>query len=271
MKTSGSIVIHLFMLVEIVSFFLFPYMMSDSGLGIVYAAMAGWVTGFITPSVALSHEMVHIKNKKWYTQLIWTLDVAFGWIWPVVIHHVHSHHKYANSKKDYGHPFRNRSRLGYFYSYLIEPLPILFKKEIKYSVVMLSLSSLGTCAIAIVFGWIGLVFQMFMVAGFYFTTAAGNYVQHYGLDELPLSDKDKLEYAWDDVSLLGHYFGFNLHVHSDHHKYPLKPFDELNHLKGKPMVPYGTPILMVLLLLPTKAFYNIMNARLDEYLKRFNQ
>ena len=37
------------------------------------------------------------------------------------------------------------------------------------------------------------------------------------------------------------------------------------------MVPYGTPLLMFLLLLPLPTFYNVMNKRLDKYLERFSE
>ena len=269
MGLAGYITMHIFMILEIISFFLLPSIIETQGLGLMYSIFAGWVVGFITPSVALSHEMVHLNSKKWYTKAIWYINIIVSYIWVVVLHHRYSHHRYANSLKDFGHPYKNRNRIEYFFDYLIKPLPYLFKKEPFYATASIILSFVSTLIIYKLFSFNGVLFQIFSVLGFYYTTGAGNYVQHYGLELLPISDKEKLNYAWDDISILGHYFGFNLHVHSDHHMNPLKPFDQLKHPKGKPMVPYGTPLMMFLLLLPGNTFHKIMNKRLDEYLKRF--
>lgn len=271
MSLSALLTIHLFMTIEILSFFVFPSMLVDQKLGLFYSALAGWSASFITPSVALSHEMVHLNYKKWYTNLIWHVNLVFVYIWLVALHHKYSHHAYTNTLKDFGHPSKDRNRLEYFYNYYIQPIPFLFNKEPLYFSIMFALSV--TCSLAIynLFGLVGVVYQIMYVVGFYYTTGSGNYFQHYGLELLPISDNDKKGYAWDDPNTIGKYFNFNLNIHSDHHKHPLKPFDKLKRLKGRPVLPYGIPLLMLMFMVPGKKFHNIMNLRLDKYLEMYDK
>jgi hypothetical protein len=269
MSRSAMVVIHIFMIVEVLSFFFFPDMVISKNLGLHHALLSGWTIGFITPSVGLSHEVLHLRNKNFFTRWLWHLNVSLGWIWPVVLHHIYSHHRYANTMKDHGHPYKNRNRLDYFWNYMIKPFPQFINYDRMYSIPMLISSVIFSVLIYQKFGWVGPLFQFGTVSGFYYTGGAGNYVQHYGLELLPLSNSDKAKYAWDDFSVLGKYFGFNIHLHSEHHFKPLKPFDQLSRVKGRPIVPYGTPLLMVLLLLPVPIFHRIMNKRLDRYLSKF--
>ena len=225
MSLSALIIIHIFLMIEILSFFLFPDMIISKNLGLHHALLAGWTAGFVTPSIGLNHEVLHLPNKKFFTRWLWHLNVSLGWTWILTLHHTYSHHRYTNTIKDHGHPYKNRGRLNYFWNYAIKPLPEFINYDRMYSIPMLISSVIFSVLIYQKFGWVGSLFQIGMVIGLYYTSGAGNYVQHYGLELLPIPDKDKLEYAWDDISVLGHYFGFNIHIHSDHHKYPFKPFD----------------------------------------------
>lgn len=264
MDKSGYFVIHLYVIVELLCFFLIPYIGLE--LDLKYIAMAGWTVGFITPSVGLFHELIHLRNKKWYTKILYQLMQIFSGIWWIEQHHLFSHHPYGNTENDMGHPSRNKNRLTYIYEYVIEPIIFFGLRQCKYKMLATLLVTIG---LYMIFGWHGVVYQLMTNLGFYFTTGSGNYVQHYGLDELPLRDEEKGKYAWDDFSLLGYYFGFNLHIHSHHHCDTYKPFDKLGRVKGRPTVPYGTPLMMVLLMLPLPLFHKIMNKRLDRYLKNF--
>lgn len=266
MDRSGYFVIHLYLIVEILCYFLVPYLAMD--LDLVYVAMAGWTAGFITPSVGLFHELIHLRNKAWYTKTLYYLEQVFSSIWWIEQHHLFSHHPYGNTKNDMGHPSRNKNRLRYIFEYVIEPIYWFGLRRCKVKMLLSMLTMVG---LYLLFGWHGVVYMAMTNIGFYYTTGAGNYVQHYGLDELPLSDEAKGKYAWDDFSILGYYFGFNLHIHSHHHNDTYKPFDKLGRVKGRPVVPYGTPLLMVLLLLPIPLFHTIMNKRLDRYLLKFKE
>lgn len=266
MDKSGFFVIHLYLIVELSFYFIIPYMLKDHDL--IYSIMAGWSVGFITPSVGLFHELIHLRNKKWYTKTLYYMQQVFSCIWWVEQHHLFSHHPYANTKNDMGHPTRNKNRLKYIYEYILSPIIFFGIKRCKLK---MFLSFLVICFIYLLFGFSGILYMLMTNIGFFYTTGSGNYLQHYGLDELPVSEESKVKYAWDDYSLLGYYFGFNLHVHSNHHSDVYKPFDKLGRVRGMPVVPYGTPLLMVLLILPMPIFHRIMNKRLDRYILKLKE
>ena len=268
MSRPAQIITHVFVIVELIFYFLVPYLLISEGLSIFHAVMAGWTVGFLTPAVGLQHEWVHLK-KKWYTSVLFELIQYFCYSFIIVFHHKYSHHKHANTLKDYGHPYKNRGQINYFFNYLINPIPKLFRiKPLRFSVLILG-AIVSSVIIFSLFGWHGIAYQAMASFGFYYTVGSGNYVQHYGLELLPISDAQKITYAWDDIGEVGKYFGFNLHIHSDHHLNTYKPFDKLKHLKGKPVVPYGIPVLAVIF--PFPIIKKVMNKRLDTYLSRFEK
>jgi alkane 1-monooxygenase len=125
-------------------------------------------------------------------------------------------------------------------------------------------SGFSICVIMYVFfGLSGLIFYIGAVLGFQYTSVSGNYAQHYGLETLPIPDSEKVVFAWDDSGVIGKYTHFNLHIHSDHHSNALKSFDKLRNIKGRPLLPYSLPTMMMLF--PFPIFEKIMNKRLEEY------
>lgn len=264
----SNITLHLFGLVEILVVVLMPIALIDKGFSPLYSILAGWTFGFLTPSIAVQHEWVHDTDKKWYTGSIFCLQQILFYFSNIVLHHT-SHHIHANTLKDYGHPKKDGNVLYYVYSYMLRPIPHYLKKEPKTFIIMNLLSIIATASIYYMYGAVGLCFQIGCLFGYHYTLFVGNYIQHYGLETLPVSDKEKVLYAWDDTSPLSEYLSFNLTVHSDHHTNAKKPFNELRHIKGQPVVPYGFPLLM--LLFPTRLFKKAMNKRLASYLERFGR
>lgn len=267
MSNFASIIMHLFTITDIAFYFLIPALLVAGGFPIFYALLAGWTVGFFSPSVGLQHEWNHMTDRPWYTEVLFQIMQCFCLVGPLGIHHKHSHHKYANSEKDYGHPFKNRNKLEFLYNYTIQSLPALW----KYHKIRLFFSVLGALVSSLIFlklfGLIGILYQLGTILGFHYTVIAGNFIQHYGLEQLPIPQSEKVTYAWDDSGEIGKYIGFNLHVHTDHHMNALKPFDQLKNIKGRPMMPYSLPIMT--LLVPFPLFGKIMNPRLEAYIKRF--
>jgi alkane 1-monooxygenase len=266
MNKVSNLVIHLHATVEILVITLIPIVLLSKGFSPIYSMLAGWVFGFLTPSTSVHHEWIHNNNKKGITRVLFHIQQVLFFLSNFEIHHNNSHHNHANTSKDYGHPMKNSSVLGYVYGYLIKPVPYYLKNYPKIFIPMNLLSIAFMAGIFFTYGLVGLCFQIGCIAGFYYTVFVGNYIQHYGLETLPIAEKEKATYAWDDTSPLSEYLSFNLTIHSDHHANAKKPFNELKHQKGQPVVPHGIPVLM--LLFPTPLFNRIMNKRLDDYISR---
>ena len=257
---------HAYSAVEVASLILLPSILINNNISFFYCFMAGWNIGLFSPNVGLQHEWLHIDNKKWYTKILFELTSAFYLLGLQMVHHKNSHHRYANTNQDYGHPRKNINKLHYIMEYTVLHIPKLIKHN-KYrvltSVVLFLL--INVCMYTF-FGFTGLLFHLGAFIGFQYTAVSGNYVQHYGLETLPIPDSEKVVFAWDDSGVIGKYTHFNLHIHSDHHSNALKSFDKLRNIKGRPLLPYSLPAMM--LLFPFPIFEKIMNKRLEVYCEK---
>lgn len=263
MSVQVKIISTLFLITEIVSFAAIPLLMIDKNLGMGYVLFAAWGVSFISPTVGLQHELSHCKNLKFLRFLFW-LSTLLNYSFYVVYHHRNGHHYLANTMEDYGHPYYDCGKIDYIKRYFFDSFNKICGKHKKDLAIDLTLSILISAWIFYTIGASGLAYQFTCVLGFYYTTAAGNFFQHYGLETLPVSEKDKSFYAWDDTGRLGKYVGFNLNMHSEHHRDPSKSFADLSHDGKSPRLPLPLPVLI--LLFPFKYSTFIMNRRLKRYL-----
>lgn len=257
------------MCLDLVYFFLIPFLLVQSGLPLVYAIGAGITLGFIQPSLGAYHEYNHHANslsfiERWVYKLV-TCTMLLG---PLDIHHKYFHHRYANSEDDLGCPRKNRSFYVYQWFYCAASIPKIFMKR-PWKTTWSVLGFIGSVALQwYLFGIIGVAFQAANLIAFHWSTSSGNYVQHYGLETLPLDQKSRIGYAWDNKGKFSKYAAFNIHIHSDHHVKALKSCDQLVNIKGRPISPYPLPAMMFLAMIPS-LYYKIVNPRLEEYIKRF--
>lgn len=261
MSKTTNLIMHLYSLIEIVALLIIPMFLSNFEL--LYCFMAGWNIGLFSPNVGLQHEWLHLDNKKWYTKLLYEITAAFYVLGLQFVHHKYSHHRHANTLKDYGHPAKNINKLLYIYEYTFAHLlKLINHNKIRVFISFFLFFAIFTLYF-LMYGINGGLFYLGALIGFQYTAISGNYAQHYGLETLPISDDKKILFAWDDRGAIGKYTHFNLHIHSDHHCNSLKSFDKLRNIKGRPLLPYSLPIMMMLF--PFPIFEKIMNKRLEEY------
>lgn len=258
------------MCLDLLYFFLVPFLIIKLGMPIIFAIGAGLTLGFFQPSLGAYHEYNHNSHslsfiEEWVYKIV-TCTMLLG---PLDIHHKYFHHRYANTDDDLGIPKKNRSYYVYQWLYCAASTPKLFKAK-PWKMTWSVLGFFGSVALqAFLFGPIGIAYQLANIIAFHWSTGAGNYVQHYGLDMLPLSRSERLGYAWDNKGKLSKYVAFNIHIHSDHHIKALKPCDKLENIKGRPINPYPLPAMMFLAMIPP-LYFRIMNPRLEEYIKRIS-
>ncbi len=256
----------IFAIIDVISYVVLPMNLIDQSF--FYCFMAGWTVSFMSPAIAVQHEWTH-RKKDIVMPLLINLVGLLRWSTIVMDHHISIHHRYANTAKDNAHAFKNSNFLIYFYNYMIKPYYMLFKENKKRLFLVIFMSLFCSTILFKLFGLTALFYQIGSIFAFYYTVSCGNYINHYGLETLPISDKEKMKYSWDDHGDLGKYFAFNLQAHADHHSYSNKSFDKLNHIKGMPVYPYGFAIMIAIA--PFPIFKKIMNKRLEDYCEKIKK
>lgn len=89
-----------------------------------------------------------------------------------------------------------------------------------------------------------------------------NYVEHYGLSRSKLQDGSyepvNPMHSWNAPHTFSNAALFKLERHSDHHTYPMRPYQLLRNFKESPQLPTGYLGMISLAMFPP-AFYWVMN------------
>ena len=120
-------------------------------------------------------------------------------------------------------------------------------------------------AIAIFFGWKGLLcFFLSALFGILLLETV-NYIEHYGLTrkkgENGNYERALAIHSWNSSHPLGRMMLFELSRHSDHHYLASKKYQLLEHHEDAPQLPTGYPGSMLLSLIPP-LWFGIMNKRI---------
>jgi len=91
-----------------------------------------------------------------------------------------------------------------------------------------------------------------------------DYIQHYGLQRLPLPN-GRLEpvaphHSWNAPRGFTSYMMMNAPAHSEHHMHPDRPYDRLDPEADVPMMPWSVPIMAMLATIPP-VWHRVMDHR----------
>jgi len=114
------------------------------------------------------------------------------------------------------------------------------------------------------FGWKALPFILaHHFIGWYALTQA-NYVEHYGLlrEKGPGGRYKPVEprHSWNTNHIVSNLMSFHLQRHSDHHAYPMRPYQSLRDFEDLPRLPSGYPGMFVVAAIPP-LWFRVMNPR----------
>ncbi len=237
----------------------------------------GMMCGILGINVA--HELGHRSNKleQFYAKLLLqsTLYTHF------FIEHNYGHHKNVATEDDPATAKKNEVLFFFWirsilYSYL-SAWRIENKRSQRKNKSALSLKNEMiriTIVSILMLGIIYLVFSLNVLIAFLFAALIGillletvNYIEHYGLRRKKLSENryedTSVEHSWNSNQNFGRLLLFELTRHSDHHAYPHKKYQVLEHHDESPQLPAGYPSMMVLAFLPP-IYFLIMNPRIPK-------
>ncbi len=226
-----------------------------------------WSTGLTTGAVGITaaHELVHRPRR--FDRFLGLTLLACVTYMHFRIEHVFGHHKHVATPRDPAsarqgenlYRFWVRTLIGSFTSaWNIEASRMLARNRPLLSpqnrmVQYLAIQGAIYFAIALIWGWMGILLflSQSLIAAFLLETI--NYVEHYGLAREKRGEGYEpvgAQHSWDSRHRLTNWFLFNLGHHADHHREPLQPYDRIQVLQNSSKLPFGYSFSLLLTVVP---------------------
>ncbi|MCO4293166.1 alkane 1-monooxygenase [Solitalea sp. MAHUQ-68] len=245
----------------------------------------GIITGGI--GITVAHELGHKKSAaERFLSKVLLSEVCYTQFY---IEHNRGHHVHVGTPSDPATSRKNESFYrfwkrsvfeGFSHAWKIENERLAKKGQATFSfsneMLGLTLAPLVLAAVfTLVFSlmradfvWEVPVF-FFAQSIFAFSLLEGvNYIEHYGLmrKELAPNKYEKVNtlHSWNSSQLLSNFFLFQLQRHSDHHIFPARRYQVLDHHDESPQLPTGYPGMLLLAMIPP-IWFRVMNKKLEEW------
>lgn len=228
----------------------------------------GWLAAFFgfglwygQVSNANAHELIHRRSPRLHGLGVAVyVTLLFG-------HHAsahrHIHHRFVATPDD-----PNTAELGEgFYAFAVRAWAGSFRAGLDIEraiarrrgrlnpyVVYLGGAVATLVAVTAGFGLTGLLAWLLLCAYAQMQLLLSDYVQHYGLirERLPGGGRAPVGpgHSWDAPLPLSRLLMLNAPRHADHHAHPHRPYPDLRHPEGVPMLPHSLPAMATLALIP---------------------
>jgi alkane 1-monooxygenase len=113
-------------------------------------------------------------------------------------------------------------------------------------------------------GWSALAFLLLAAGYGWWQLTSANYVEHYGLLREKLADGHyescRPKHSWNSNLLLSNLLLLHLQRHSDHHAYPMRPYQLLRDYRDVPQLPHGYALMFTVAAIPP-LWFALMNPR----------
>ena len=205
--------------------------------------------------MVMTHELGHKSNKlDRLSAKIGNMIMGYGHF---NIEHNKGHHTWVATPEDPA-----SSRMGEnFYAFMVRELSGTFKRGTDYEkarlnkqgrgfwsvhndVLQVYAVTLGLAALFVsLFGWVILLFLIPHHFLAWLALTQANYVEHYGLKREKLAngkyERCQPKHSWNTNHTYSNLLSFHLQRHSDHHAYPLRPYQVLRDYDNVPTLPTG--------------------------------
>jgi alkane 1-monooxygenase len=249
-------IVHALVYVAIAVFLAFTVFVGTQDLP--WWAVAALIIGVGSNSggvMVMTHELGHKSNKlDRLSAKIGNMIMGYGHF---NIEHNMGHHKWVATPEDPA-----SSRMGEnFYAFMLRELTGTFKRGTDFErqrlvaqgrsfwsprndVLQVYAVTLGLAAVfALLFGPAILLFLIPHHFLAWLALTQANYVEHYGLmrEKLPNGRYERCQpkHSWNTNHTYSNLLSFHLQRHSDHHAYPLRPYQVLRDYKDVPALPTG--------------------------------
>lgn len=229
-----------------------------------FVLSAGIVTGGI--GITLAHELCHrssrLETLVGQALLLQVCYMHFG------LEHVAGHHRRVATPEDPAsarpgeslYAFLPRTIAGSWLSARAHEAARLSRKGLpawspeNRLWVWTLLPAALVLALGAAFGPLAGVFFLMQSAVAVLLLETMNYIEHYGLRRRRLEDGRyepvTTRHSWNSAHALSNVMLFRLQLHSDHHAYPGRRYQELRHRPESPQLPQGYPAMLLLALAP---------------------
>ncbi len=206
---------------------------------------AGAISGMF--GIPVAHELMHRERR--FERALAALQMTLFSYTHFCIEHVEGHHHNVGLRRDpatarFGetlYAFLPRSVFGGFTS----AWRLDRQRVLRY---LLAIASVYA-AVALAFGWRGIVFFAAQSAVGILIIEVINYVEHYGLvrqESEPVTNR----HSWNSSHRISNWLMFNVPRHSDHHADADRPYPLLRHAPDARQLPAGYFAMFVLALFP---------------------
>lgn len=236
--------------------------------GLAGLSFWGWLACFFgcglwfgQVSNANAHELIHRRNPRLHGLGVAVyVSLLFG-------HHAsahrHIHHRFVATPDDPNtaelgegfYAFAARAWTGSFRAGLdIEREIARRRGRLNPYLVYLGGAVAMLVAVAVLFGPLGLLAWLLLSAYAQVQLLLSDYVQHYGLQRERLAGGRYApvgpQHSWDAPLPMSRLLMLNAPRHADHHAHPHRPYPDLRHPAGVPMLPHSLPAMATLALVP---------------------
>jgi len=205
--------------------------------------------------MVMTHELGHKSNKlDRLSAKIGNMIMGYGHF---NIEHNKGHHTHVATPEDPA-----SSRMGEnFYAFMVRELSGTFKRGISYEkqrlekqgrsfwsvhndVLQVYAVTLGFAGLFVaLFGWPILIFLIPHHFLAWLALTQANYIEHYGLKREKQAngryERCQPKHSWNTNHTYSNLLSFHLQRHSDHHAYPLRPYQVLRDYEDVPTLPTG--------------------------------
>lgn len=244
------------------------------------AALAIGVGSINGSLINIAHELGHKTDFR--NRFFAKLSLALSGYGHFTIEHNRGHHIHVATPEDcasarYGesvYEFAARELPGAFLGGWRQEIKRLRKKNLpalhweNEIVQVYALTMLITIGLVAVFGW---KVAPFIIAHHFFSwygLTQVNYIEHYGLlrAKRPNGRYEKCQprHSWNSNHTISNLLTLHLQRHSDHHAYPMRPYQALRDYKDVPCLPSGYPGCLVLAAVPP-LWFKVMNPKVLDW------
>ena len=227
-------------------------------------------------AITVGHEFGHRSTLQ--DKLMSKLMLALSAYGHFAIEHNRGHHAHVATPEDsasarYGenlYHFFIRDSLGALtrgWGYETERLRRKGHRWWHWSNDILHSYAISAVAVVTIFYLFGLAILPFMAIAFvtgWMALSQANYVEHYGLlrqrDENGKYEPCAPRHSWNTNHVVSNLMLFHLQRHSDHHTYPLRPYQTLRNFDDLPSLPSGYPGSFWLAAVPP-LWFKVMNPK----------
>lgn len=233
-------------------------------------------------AILVGHELGHKADRTDQRFAIWALAVV-GYA-HFRVEHNRGHHIWVSTPEDPA-----SARMGEsVYRFVLREIPGAFVRGWREEAGRLAKAGESTWSagneilqgFAITFGAGALLVALFglkvlpfivlhHVFGWFMLTLA-NYVEHYGLLRGKKANGQyeacRPHHSWNTNHIYSNLMTFQLQRHSDHHAYPMRPYQALRDFPELPRLPSGYPGMFGLAMIPP-LFFRVMDGRVMDWAK----